>query len=71
MIVACPITSKVKGYPLEVALPAGLETVGVVLAHQVRALDWRARNARVIEPAPADLVEEVLDILVTLLEGDA
>lgn len=44
----CPVTSRVKGYPFEVALPPGLEVAGVVLADQVKSLDWRARNA---EPA--------------------
>ncbi|MFX9532949.1 type II toxin-antitoxin system PemK/MazF family toxin, partial [Acinetobacter baumannii] len=30
-VVVCPITSKVKGYPFEVALPPGLPVGGVVL----------------------------------------
>ena len=34
----CPITSRQKGYPFEVALPAGLR---IVLADPVRSLDWR------------------------------
>src|SRR5215470_9571364 len=39
----CPITSRVKGYPFEIALPSGLAVSGVVLADQVRSLDWKAR----------------------------
>lgn len=35
----CPITSKVKGYPFEVAIPEGLPVSGVVLADQVKSLD--------------------------------
>ena len=42
-VVVCPITSKVKGYPFEVALPPGLPVGGVVLADQVKSLDRRVR----------------------------
>lgn len=41
----CPVTSRVKGYPFEVALPVDGYVNGVVLADQVRSLDWRARQA--------------------------
>jgi mRNA interferase MazF len=41
----CPITSKQKGYPFEVPLPADLPVGGVILADQVKSLDWRARTA--------------------------
>ena len=70
LLIACPVTSQVKGYPLEVPLPGSLGVAGVVLANQVRALDWRERRVRHIEAAPRDLVEKVLDVLVALLEQD-
>jgi mRNA interferase MazF len=41
----CPITGQVKGYPFEVAIPAGLPIAGVILADQIKSLDWRARKA--------------------------
>ena len=44
LAVMCPITSRVKGYPFEVGLPAGLLVSGVVLADAVKNLDWRARR---------------------------
>ena len=46
LAVFCPITSRVKGYPFEVSLPAGLEVSGVVLSDQVKSLDWRKRRAK-------------------------
>ena len=70
MMIACPVTSQVKGYPLEVALPDGLQTRGVVLANQVRSLDWTQRRLKVIEAVPSQVVEAVLDILMALLEQD-
>ena len=41
----CPITSRRKGYPFEVEIPKGLEVSGVVLADQIKSLDWKARKA--------------------------
>lgn len=63
----CPITSRAKGYPFEVALPENLEISGVVLSDQVRSLDWRARDARTAGMAPAPTVAEVIGKLSVLL----
>lgn len=64
----CPITSRVKGYPFEVLLPASSPVHGVVLADQIKSLDWRARKARRIAPAPEAVVADVLAKAQTLLE---
>ena len=63
----CPITSRVKGYPFEVPLPDSGAIAGVVLADQIRSLDWRARRARFEERAPLQLVSEVREKLAALL----
>jgi mRNA interferase MazF len=63
----CPITSQVKGYPFEVLLPSGLAVTGVVLADQVKSLDWRARQAQRLGVLPTGLVAEVLAKLGALL----
>ena len=64
----CPITSAVKGYPFEVALPPGGRVSGVVLADQVKSLDWRARKVKPEGRAPADVVDEVAAKIQVLLE---
>ena len=56
----CPITSRVKGYPFEITLPSGLAVAGVVLADQVRSLDWKARSAALVGRAPDPVVQDVL-----------
>ena len=43
MILCCPTTTRIKGYPFEVGL-AGTPP-SVVLADQVKSQDWRARKA--------------------------
>lgn len=63
----CPITSRVKGYPFEVRLPDSGAVSGVILADQVRSLDWRVRGARFEAEAPTHLVAEVRDKLAVLL----
>ena len=63
----CPVTSKVKGYPFEVPVSTTAGVQGVVLADQLRSLDWRARRAEWIEQAQPKVVEKVLKLLDTLL----
>lgn len=63
----CPVTSQVKGYPFEVAIPDNDRVSGVILADQVKSLDWRAHQAELIISLPAHTVEEVLAKLGTLL----
>jgi mRNA interferase MazF len=57
----------VTGYPFEVELPAGLPIAGVVLADQVRNLDWKTRRTEVAAVAPPEVVAETLGKLATLL----
>ena len=67
LALVCPITSRAKGYPFEVVLPAGLTINGVVLADHGKSLDWQARRAVFIETAPHSVVDEVIQKLETLL----
>jgi mRNA interferase MazF len=60
LAICCPITSRAKGYPFEVALGSTGSTRGVILSDQVKSLDWRARNAEFIERAAAEVTTEVL-----------
>jgi mRNA interferase MazF len=64
----CPVTSQAKGYPFEVALPEGLRVSGVVLADQVKSLDWRARKIELAARLPRDASAEVVSKLAALLE---
>lgn len=67
----CPITNQSKGYPFEVTLPSGLGVTGVVLADQVKSLDWRARRAELLCLLPEETVAQVLAKLATLLSNPA
>jgi mRNA interferase MazF len=67
LALACPITSHVKGYPFEVALPAGIGATGVILADHVKSIDWKARRAERFGRCPVDAMEEVWAKLAALL----
>jgi mRNA interferase MazF len=66
LAVFCPITNQKKGYPFEVDIPEESKVSGVVLADQVKSLDWRARKATLICTLPAKTVAEALAKLGTL-----
>jgi mRNA interferase MazF len=63
----CPITSKVKGYPFEVAVQ-GPNVNGVVLSDQVKSLDWKARRIEFIEKIGLDIFAEVKSKVMLLMD---
>lgn len=69
LLLACPVTSKVKGYPFEVPLTAGLPISGVILADQIKSLDWKVRKAEFAARTPAAVIEDVLSLVLPLI-GD-
>jgi len=46
----------------------GLRTDGSVHVHQLKTLDWAARNAAFVEKAPPLVMQEVLDCLMAVFE---
>jgi len=66
-MLCCPITSRVKGYPFEVALGGEQDLAGVVLADQVKSLDWKARQASKKGRASSQVMAETLSKLQILL----
>lgn len=64
----CPITSHAKGYPFEVQVPQSHNISGVILADQVKSLDWKARHASFCCELPPETVHEVLNKLGTLID---
>ena len=67
LAVVCPITSRVRRWPMEVPLPEGLGIEGVVLVDQVRSIDREARFMKVFGAVPADVLDEIDARLAPLL----
>lgn len=68
LLVGCSITSHIKGYPFEVQIDEK-KVHGVVLADQVRSMDWRNRRLKFIQKAPQHIFEEVERKIKMLLFG--
>jgi mRNA interferase MazF len=64
----CPITSQVKGYPFEVAIPEGLAVGGVVLADHVKNQDLNARNAAYACTVSDDVLFDVVELIQQIME---
>lgn len=68
LLLACPITSRVKGYPFEVLIMDELPVKGAILADQIKSLDWQARNARFACQVSEPILEDVVEKIELLLE---
>ena len=68
LVILCPLTNQVKGYPFEVRIPDGVKASGAVLADQVKSMDWRARRASRLCTLPETTVRQVLNKVGTLLD---
>lgn len=67
LAIACPVTSRSKGYPFEVALPDDTTVTGVVLADHVKNLDWSARRVEFAATVPIEVLTDVRERLRVLL----
>ena len=54
----CPITSHIKGYPFEVEFKIK-DAQGVILADQIRGIDWTQRRAEKIGAVSETAITEV------------
>jgi mRNA interferase MazF len=57
MMLCCPMTTQIKGYPFEVVVSR--DPPSAVLADQVKSLDWRARRAKRKGRVTDDVLAEV------------
>ena len=67
LLLACPITNQVKGYPFEVAVPSGAGVTGVILVDHLKSVDWKARQAERLGQCIDETMEEVRAKLAPLL----
>ena len=67
LMLCCPMTSQQKGYPFEVVTGDGPDHTSVVLADQVKSLDWKVRKAVKKGTAPSAVIAETLSKLQALL----
>lgn len=67
--IICPITSKQKGHPFEVAIKTN-KISGVVLSDQIRIVDWGKREASFVARASLEIVNKVIEKINLLIKGE-
>jgi mRNA interferase MazF len=67
LMVCCPLSSQIKGYPFEVLAQVDGEP-GVVLSDQVKSLDWKIRRAKKKGTVPMAVIAEVRAKIKALLQ---
>lgn len=67
LIVGCPTTNQIKGYPFEIPATGSTDVTGVVLCDQVKNLDWRARRAEFKGHVDTETVNGVKSLIKKLL----
>ena len=63
LALVCPITNTNRNIPFHLPVPASSSLTGYVMVEQVKSIDYTARKAKFIEKAPAELVEDILEVL--------
>jgi len=66
-MICCPITTQVKGYPFEVVMAGSRPSV--VLADQVKSLDWVVRKAKYKGKATPAVLADVRTKIIALVGG--
>ena len=57
MMICCPMTTQIKGYPFEVVISKN--PASAILSDQVKSLDWRARRTKRKASVGAETLDEV------------
>ena len=68
MAIVCPITNTDKNHPLHVKLNKKTKTKGVILCDRLKTMDIKVRNYKFLEDLPDDVLDEVLEIIFSLME---
>jgi len=68
MTMICPITNKISGFPMHIALDYGTDITGEIMCEQVKCLDIIARNASYVETVPDSIIEEAIDLICSFIE---
>ena len=66
--VVAPITRTIRGMKLEVILPKNISTLGAILIHQIKSVDFRRRKLQLIEHAPDEITETVTALTKAIIE---
>lgn len=68
----CPITSGrqelARGLTAVTLMGTGLKVSGIVLCHQIKALDWAARKAQRVDRLVGPVLDQILDVCTAIID---
>ena len=67
LLICCPLTTKIKGYPFEVIIEGTPQNVA--LSDQVKSLDWKARKAKhkgSVSQAELETIKQKMGLLLAI-----
>lgn len=67
LVLICPITSQIKGYPFEVVINSE-KIMGVVLVDQIRSVDWKERKISYISKMNQEEMDEITGKLIAIVK---
>ena len=67
LLIVCPITSTARGHFFEVLLRTK-KTKGVILAYQIRTIDFAARKGKIVDRADKHILKEVIEKINILID---
>jgi mRNA interferase MazF len=67
LAIVCPITNTDRGFPFHLPVPTTSSLTGFVMVEQVKSVDFAMQRARLIEQAPAALINDVIDMIETCI----
>ena len=71
LMIACPITNQIKGYPFEINLNGyNVITTGAILVDHLKSVDWHERKAMFKEKTNTELIKQVKKYLWLLIGKD-
>lgn len=71
LVMVVPITNTHRSYPTRVSLEGyEIKTTGEVICEQTKTIDLGARDYRVVEHAPEEVIDKVLEIVSALISKD-
>ena len=64
---ACPITNTKRDFPFHIAVESENIT-GYIMAEQMKSIDYKSRSIKFIEKANAQMVNDILSIIDSILD---
>jgi mRNA interferase MazF len=63
LAIACPITNTDRKIPFHLRVPGTSSLTVLVMVEQVKSIDYRARQAKFVEKASSEFVEDVIALV--------